>query len=460
MSADENSIARRVFRKAGLRARIAAASWRDLLVIALPSLVVMVAVVWVAVAVFRPAPPDSIRLISGPEGSIYRTNAEKYKAIIERFGIKVEVLPSKGSFDNLQRLGDPKADVDVGFVQSGLNDETKVTGLVSLGTVFTQPLIVYYRLGQPIERLSQLKGKRLAVGPEGSGSRMLALKLLKANDADGPPTELVDLTGEQAAQALGAGKIDAAFLMGDSATTALMRSMRDTPGVELMNFRQASGYVRRFRFLSRLTLPEGAMDLGKNYPPHPLELVGPTVELVGRKDLHPAVSDLLISAAREIHGGPGLFRDAGEFPSPETHDFPLSADAERYYKSGAQFLYKRLPFWLASLVDRVLVVFLPLLVLIVPATRIAPAIYRWRVRSRVYRWYGILMAIERDMAPGVPPERVDEMHQRLDEIDDAVNDIRTPLAFADQLYLLRGHVAMVRQRLVAPVGPRGAGRSA
>jgi hypothetical protein len=181
-----------------------------------------------------------------------------------------------------------------------------------------------------------------------------------------------------------------------------------------------------------------------------VELVGPTVEMVARPKLHPALSDLLIRAAREIHGGPGLFRDAGQFPSSDAHDFPLSPDAERYYKSGEQFLYKRLPFWLASLVDRVLVVVLPLLVLIVPATRLAPFLYRWRVRSRIYRWYGALMAIERDMQAGVPSERRDEFNRRLDEVDQAVNDLRTPLAFADQLYLLRGHVAMVRQRLNRP----------
>jgi hypothetical protein len=189
------------------------------------------------------------------------------------------------------------------------------------------------------------------------------------------------------------------------------------------------------------------MDLARDYPPRTYDLVGPTVELVARPRLHPALSDLLIRAAREIHGTPGLFRDAGQFPAPTGQDFPLSTDAERYYKSGEQFLYKRLPFWLASLVDRVLVLIVPLLVLIVPASRLAPFLYRWRMRSRIYRWYGALMAIERDMQAGVPPERREEFARRLDEIDSAVNELRTPLAFADQLYLLRGHVAMVRQRL-------------
>jgi hypothetical protein len=168
------------------------------------------------------------------------------------------------------------------------------------------------------------------------------------------------------------GKVDAVFLMGDSATPKVIASLRAEPSVSLMSFRQAAGYARRPRFLTRLTLPEGAMDLAHDYPPKSTELVGPTVELVARDGLHPALSDLLISAAREVHGGAGLFRDAGEFPSPLARDFPISKDAERYYKSGVQFLYKRLPFWLASLIDRLVVVIVPLLVILVPATRIGP----------------------------------------------------------------------------------------
>jgi hypothetical protein len=226
-----------------------------------------------------------------------------------------------------------------------------------------------------------------------------------------------------------------------------MRSLRAVPGIELVSFRQADGYLRKFRFLSKLTLPEGAMDLGKNYPPRTIQLIGPTVEMVARDTLHPALSDLLISAAKEIHGTPGLYRNAGEYPAPLARDFPISDDAQRYYRSGEQFLYKRLPFWLASLVDRLLVLIVPLLVVIVPATRILPALYRWRVRSRIYRWYGALMSIEREMMLKHTPEERAAILNRIDEIARSVNDIRTPLSFADQLYVLRDHVANVRRRL-------------
>jgi hypothetical protein len=431
-----------------LAARLAGVSLRDLLVVVLPALSAAILLV-LMVQLVRPAPPDTIRLLSGPEGSTYRTNAERYKKIIEGYGVKVDILPSLGGLANLQALADRKVQVDVGFVQDGISDGVDLAGLVSLGSLFAQPLIVYYRAPQPVELLSQLQGKRLAVGPQGSGTHALAVKLLAANGITASTATFSSLSGEDAAHALQAGTIDAAFLMGDSATPKVMVSLRAVPGVNLMSFRQAAGYVRKFRFLSRLSMPEGALDLAANYPPRTYDLIGPTVELVARKELHPALSDLLIAAAREVHGGPALFRDAGEFPAPLAKDFPISADAERYYKSGGQFLYKRLPFWMASLVDRTLVVILPLLVLIVPASRLAPAIYRWRVRSRIYRWYGTLMALEREGLARPSEEQLQDIMKRLDDIQASINDVRTPLAYADQLFILREHIQMVRDRLSA-----------
>lgn len=432
--------------------RMKSVSWRDLILVGTPVVLVVVLAGWVAAKTIHFGPPGTIRIVSGPDGSSYRVSADKYKKIIERYGVKVEVLPSRGALDNLEKLATPSFKVDVGFVQGGLTDGVDVSHLMSLGSLFAQPLMIYCRSGKPIDLLSELKGKRLAIGPEGSGARALALKILKVNEMEGAPTVLLDLSGAEAARALVAGHIDAAFLMGDSATPEVMRSLRELPGIELLTFRQADGYLRKFRFLSKLTLPEGAMDLGKDYPPRTLELIGPTVELVARNQLHPALSDLLISAAREVHGGPGLFRNAGEYPAPLARDFPISPDAERYYKSGEQFLYKRLPFWLASLLDRLLVVLLPLLVVIIPATRIAPALYRWRVRSRIYRWYGALMTIERDMHGQHEPDQRAAVLHRLDEIAAAVGELQTPLSFADQLYVLRDHVAKVRRRLQTDEG--------
>jgi len=425
---------------------------RDFLVVTVPLALVIVAGGVLAVKLMRPAPPSVIRFLTGPAGSNFRINAEKYKKHIEAHGVKVEVVESQGSLENLRRLIDPKSDIDVAFVQGGLHEGVDLAGLVSLGTMFPLPLLVFERMPESADRLTDLKGKRLAIGPEGSGTRALALTLLKDSKMEGAVT-LSPAAGEEAARLMAAGEIDAAFLMGDSATNETMQKLRAVPGVHIMDFRQADAYARVYEYLDKLTLPEGAMDFAENHPGHTLHLVSAPAELIARSDLHPALSDVLIAAAKEIHGASGMFRDAGEYPKAIEHEIPMSEDAERYYKSGGQFLYKRLPFWLASLIDRVLVVLLPLLVVVVPATRVAPQLYRWRVRSRIYRWYGALMAIDREvMASERTPEMQVRIGKRLDEIEQAVNDLKTPPSFADQLYVLREHVGLVRGRLKSSTG--------
>jgi len=420
-------------------------SARDLALIAIPVALLVGTAAWLTVKSIRLAPPGRIRITSGPDGSSYRRFADRYKAIIERYGVKVDILPSAGAIENLQRLADKSVPVDVGFVQGGLKDG-EMSGLMSLGSLAEQPLMVYTRGAQQVDRLTDLRGKRLAIGAPGTGARALALKLLAASNLTGAPTVLVDLSGEAAQQALFSGAVDAVFVMGDAFTPALSKRMREQPDVHLMSFRLADAYTRKFPFLSKLTLPEGGLDLDRDYPPAPVELVGPTVELIARNNLHPALSDLLIAAAKEVHGTAGLFRNAGEFPAPLARDFPLSRDAERYYKSGERFLYKLLPFWLASLIDRLMVLLVPLIVAVVPVTRLLPALYRWRVRSRIYRWYGTLMRIERDLQRQHSPEARAELLAQLDEIAHAVNELRAPASFGDQVYVLRDHVAAVRRR--------------
>lgn len=431
-----------------LSARFFTISWRDLAVAVGPIVLLTVLVTWAAYHFVRPAPPDTITITTGTEGSMFRTTAERYKAILARNGVKLQILASEGSLQNLQRLNDPSFKVDLGFIQGGLAAGMKVEKLVSLGSVFHEPLAVFYRSATPVRLLSAFGGKRLAIGAEGSGGRALALVLLKANGIEpGSATKLLDQTGSDAADSLIERRIDAAFLTGDSASFPVMRKLLSTPGVRLFNFVQADAYTRRFPYLNKLELPMGSFDLGKNSPAEPFYLIGPTVELVAREGLHPALSDLLIEAAREVHGGAGLLRRAGEFPAPLEHEFRISDDASRYYKSGKGFLYRNLPFWLASLTDRLLVLIVPILVLLIPGLRLVPWLYSWRVRSRIYRWYGDLIALERSARDNAAPQERDKLLKRLDDVEIAVNKMKMPLAFADEFYVLREHIGFVRARL-------------
>lgn len=431
-----------------LRGRIGRISWRDLALTLGPFLAISLAAIWIALRFVQPAPPDTIVITSGPEGSAFHRYAERYRKILARNGVNLEILSSRGSVQNLARLGDPAFRVDVGFVQGGLAKDVDIADLASLGSVFYEPLMVFYRGTVPVQVLSGLAGKRIAVGAVGSGTHALAMTLLNANGIKEPgPTRFLALGGEDTVRAFLASEADVGFLAGDSASFANMRKLLHAPGVRLFEFAQSDAYVRRFPYLSQLRLPVGAFDLGENIPRKPLTLIAPTVELIARSDLHPALSDLLIEAAREVHGRATLLQKAGEFPAPLEHEYPISGDAARYYKSGKGFLYRNLPFWVASLFDRTMVLLIPIVVLLIPGLRIVPTMYSWRIRSRIYRRYGELMAVEREMLVPVTPERRDELHRRLSSIEKTVINARIPGAFANELYVLRAHIAFVRNRL-------------
>jgi len=408
---------------------------------------ILFAVLVLAGAVFvfiKSAPPDTLTITSGPEGSVFHTNAIRYARILARYGVKLNVLTSQGSLENLDRLCDPSFQVDVGFVQSGMTNGA--TGkLVSLGSISHQPLLVFYR-GAAVELLSGLAGKRIAIGPVGSGTRSLALTLLDANGIQpGGATTLLDWEPKQAAQALLDGTVEAVFLMGEDASLAVIRELMRARDIHLLSFRQAAAYSRRFSYLSVIEFPQGAIDFGQNIPPQDIYLVGPTVDLIAREKLHPALSDLLLGAARELHGNATLLQGKGEFPAPLEHDIRLSPDAVRFYKSGKGFFYRYLPFWLASLTSRIVVVLVPAIVVLIPVLRSIPPIYRWRVRSRIFPWYRALLSLERELFAESDPGKREQLLKRLDEIEQAVNRMKVPASFADQFYGLRGHIGFVRQ---------------
>jgi TRAP-type uncharacterized transport system substrate-binding protein len=410
-------------------------------------LIVVGAVLFAVFWFFHSAPPKKITIISGFAGSTFETNAVRYKGILASNGVTLRILHSKGSVENLERLKDPKFPVDIGFVQSGITNTNAGRRLISLGSISYQALIIFYRAQTNVTLLSEFKGKRLAIGPVGSGTHSLAAPLLAMNGIDASGTNFVDLEADAAAKALIDGNIDAVFLMGDSASPQLMRKLFQTPGVQVYSFTQADAYTRRFSYLNKLDLPRGAIDFGKDIPSRDVMLVAPSVELVARADLHPALIDLVIEAAQDVHGSAGIFKRKNEFPSPQEHDFPVSAEATRYYKSGKSGLYRYLPFWLASLVNRVLVVFVPLLVVLIPGLRMIPTLLRLRVRLQLYRWYRALLAIDRELRLVEANANRETLLRQLDEIERGANDMKVPASFADQFYGLRTHIGLVRAQL-------------
>lgn len=416
----------------------------SLSVIAFFGLVILFAVFWF----FHSAPPKTIVITSGDDGTRFRRSAERYAKILARSGVTLKILPSEGSLENLKRLEDPTFKVDIGFVQAGVAKGKNTENLMSLGSMFYEPLHIFYRGGTPLDVLSQFKGKRLAIGEDGTGTQVLALELLKRNGIEpGGPTTLLEIDDDEAAEALLEGLIDAAFMMSDSASSRLVHQLMIKPGIRLFDFSQADAYTRRIGYLNKTVLPRGSIDFGKNIPDHDVNLISPTVELIARADLHPALSDLLLEAATEVHSRAGLTNKRGEFPSPRENEYRISPDAVRYYKSGKSFLYRYMPFQLASLLNRVVVVIVPTLLILIPGVRSLPKIYRWQMRLRIIRWYRALMALEKSVAGPLRPDRGEEMKRQLENIERAVNKMKVPASFAEQFYGLRVHIDFVREKL-------------
>jgi len=411
-----------------------------------PALLIAIIGFWVAYQFVQPAPPTRIVITTGREDGAYYAFAQQYRDILARDHITLEIRTSAGSVENIERLAAKEGEADLAFVQGGTNASRDSQNLTSLGSVYYEPLWVFYRGGHHLNRLSDLGGKRIAVGEEGSGTRVVALQLLRDNGIQGSPTVLSSLGAHDAANALLGGGLDAALFIA-SPRSAVVQKLLMADGIKLMSFERAEAYTRIHRYLSLVILHEGIIDLQTNIPPTHATLIAATANLVTRSDLHPALVDLILEAAQEVHGAGDLFERQDEFPSPKYLEFPLNDDAERFYKRGPSFLRRHLPFWAATFVERMVVLLIPIVALLWPLFNIVPPVYAWRVRSRIYRWYDDIKAVDLKADRDRSPERLATHMAELDRIEDQVNRISTPLPYAGQLYDLRVHINLVRGKL-------------
>lgn len=440
-----------------LLTRLRQTSRRDIALVGLSALLLIVGGFWGAAQFIRPAPPKQLVIATGAAGGAYQRYAAEYKQLFDKYGIQLIELPTSGAIENVRLLRDSSQNVDAAFVQGGTAEPLEDDGLTSLGALYYEPLWIFYRATisprKPLEHIADLKGRRIAIGKEGSGNRQLALDVLHANDMDAGGATLLDTDGLEVAEALSSGKVDAAMVVGPTQSAAVWLLLY-TPGVKVMNLRNAETYVRMFPYLSSVVLPEGAIDLVRNIPNHKITLVAPMATLAVRSTTHPAHIDLLLQAAREVNGRPGIFHRPGDFPKAQGVDFPLDPEADRYYKSGKPFLQRYLPFWAATLIDRLVVMVIPLFAILIPVIRFAPTIYGWRVRSRIYRRYGELKFLEADVESD--PKRLSrqEWLDKLEEIERHINRIPLPLTFSDMLYTLRSHVALVRETIMKQTAPK------
>jgi TRAP transporter TAXI family solute receptor len=431
-----------------------APNMRDALKVYLPVLAILMAAGLLVWNLMAPAPPHDLTIAAGPADGAYAAYAERYRKILAADGLTLDIVHTSGSIENQQLLAESK--VDVAFVQGGTVAMTDSgdppTGVEALASLYYEPLWVFVRGIQAPERLTQLAGKRIAIGPDGSGTRPLALTLLGADGVNAigtPGTVLLPLGGTEAAQALLNGSADAAFFVTGKVSPA-MRSLINAPTVRLMNFAQAEALSRRLPFLSAVTLPRGGIDLARDIPARPMTLIAPAAQLVARDTINPALVDALLGAANKIHRQGTLFERSGEFPSRDFLELPLNAEAEHYFVSGPSVARRYLPFWAASVVERALILLLPLLTLAIPLMKFAPGLYKWQVSRRILRWYRHLRQIEGEMEKDdISAERRQALIDELDSIQAQVAHVHVPGAYAQSLYDLRVHIGFVRD-LIGP----------
>lgn len=433
-------------------------SIRDLAVTAGPFILLALALLVLAYVILQPNPPNKVVLATGADQGAYAEFGKRYAARLREHGIEVELRGTQGAAENLALLRDPASGVDLAFVQGGADIEHASAadaeaangGLVSLGSLFHEPLWLFYREESATKRLArpalatlpELKGWTLNIGAPGSGVPNLMRRLLEANRVDAAALTLTEKPSTPAVVALLDGEIDA-LAFASAPEAPLVQLLLQTPGIKLLDFPQAEAYTRRFPFLSNVVLPRGVVDLAADLPGANIRLVAPTASLVAREGLHPALVQLFVQAARTIHGGPGWFQRKGSFPSIENTERPLAAEAERFYRNGPPLLQRYLPFWLSNLIDRMWVVLVSIIAILIPLSRIVPPLYQFRIRSRIFRWYGQLRRVEESIGEKTGPELLEQ----LDEIEQRAGRVTVPLSYADELYSLRSHIGLVRRRV-------------
>jgi len=436
-------------------------SFRDLLSTVGPYIVLVLALLAGAYYLLDPSPPKRVVLATGPAQSDYAVFGARYAEELKPYGIEVVLRETDGSTENQRLLLDEQEDVDLALIRGGSNDavlkvdeEEGDWEIESLGNLFYEPLWIFYRdsaargrAGGRLDNLAQLRGLRVGIGAAGSGVPNLLTKLFHANGIKPGDMRMDREEPPQAVAAFLQGKMDAVILA-SAPEAPLVQMLLRTPHVKLFEFTQAEAYSRRFPYLVPVNLPRGMVDFGRDMPPHDVPLLASTAMLAARVGTHPALVQLFLQAAGRIHGDSGWFVKKGQFPNAEHAEIPISEEAERYYKNGPPFLQRHLPFWLANVIDRMWVALFSIIAILIPVSRVIPPMYQFRIRRRIFKWYRDLLQIEADMAEKTVP--VAELLERLRIVEAGVEETNVPLGYTDQLYDLRSHIQMVRERLLQP----------
>jgi TRAP transporter TAXI family solute receptor len=404
------------------------------------------AIAGAAIVMLLGMPPSTIVMATGGLGGAYYELGNRYREELARANVEVRIMQTAGSPENLALLLNPHSGVNVALVQGGIVNTQDSTELESLGTVFYEPLWLFRRREVGGGGLEGLRGKKVAIGPDRSGTQALALELLKRHGIDRQVSELLPLATREAGDRLLAGHVDAAFMVASWDAPDVKRLLA-TKHIELSGYPQADAYVALYPFLNKVVVPRGVRDLANDQPPTDVVLIAPKAALVVRKDLHPAIQLLLLNAAVQIHSGAGIFQRANEFPAAEAFGLALSDEAVRFYKSGPPFLHNYLPFWVAELIGKLVILLIPILGVLYPMMRLLPVLYDWTMRHKILRLYGELRFLEEELETLSGKNIAGKIVAKLEQLEHQANRLKVPVAYASMLYMLRHHIDLVRTSL-------------
>ncbi len=414
------------------------------LIVGLAALAAVIGVSLIVLEYLVPSPPSSVTIATGRKGTTFDYFGERYRARFASAGVELNVRETAGALENFKLLRDPKSNIQIAFTTGGISNRTQAPELRSMGLISNVPFWIFYSSSQSLDSLTQLKGKRIAVGPEGSGARYDAERVLRRANIDGKTATLLPLAGDAAVEALKDGKADAALLVGGSNAPSVEKLLNN-PNVRLMNFSSADAFMRVFPDLVRLTLPKGVVQLDPPNPPDGVTLVGTTAKVLIRDDLHTAIIQLLAETLKEEHSGPGLFQRSGEFPAVNDPEYAVSSVAIEYYRNGPSLLAKYLPLWTTTYVQRTIAFLVAGLAIIFPAFGFAPRLYEWFVRQRFRQFYQRLRAIENALQERLTPAKAEALQAELDDIERST--ITVPMRHSDLYFMLRYHLDRTRSRL-------------
>jgi TRAP-type uncharacterized transport system substrate-binding protein len=401
-----------------------------------------------ALAYFIPTPPSKVVMATAFKGASFEYYGRQYQEIFARAHVELELRETAGAVENLKLLQDPNADVQIAFVTGGLSDAKHAPGVLSLGTVYDQPFWIFYSSKEQLDQLSQLKGKRIAVGPVGSATRFTAEQVLGKGGVNSETATLLPFAGSAADIALKDGQVDAVWIIGVPEATAVQSFLRN-PNVRPMNFPMSEAFTRIFPDLARMTLPQGTIDIERVIPSTDVQLIGTKSKVLIRSDLHPEIVQLLLQTMKEVHGGADLFHRSGEYPNAFDSEYTVAPTAIDFYKNGPSFMQRHLPLWLSVHVQRAIAVLVTGIAIGLPLLHFVPQSFNWMTRRRLFYWYAELKALERSFDSSTNHKHLIGKLAEIERIEDAVSKIHFPLKYSDQVYTLRSHIDIVRRKIAS-----------